>query len=170
RLPPSTIVVQPSFHAWSESDGATSGGVTVRAGRHAAQPPPTATRRVADPGDPNSTVVDDVEPSRGLVLAWGEHTAPVTPGLRVVLGRPHPDAAGSFVALHGAPNEINRRHLFIEAGPDGSAVIGRLSSANAVQVNGRLVQPGGQLAVTRLPVEISLSKGALVISLEAAPS
>jgi len=165
RLAPGVVVVQPSFSAWDERGSATDAqAVTVRAGREAARPPPTP-RRVTDPADPAATVIDNVEPSPGLVVRWGAHEVGVSAGMRVVLGRPHADAAGSFVPLHGASNEINRRHLFIEAGPGGSAVIGRLSSANAVQVDGRLVQPGGQLAVTHLPVEISLSKGALVLTL-----
>lgn len=167
RLAPSTVVVQPSFHAWQDPiPNPGVGAVTVRAGRKAAQPPPVkSTHRVTDPLDPDATLINDPTED-GLVVRWGDHVAQVGPGVRVVLGRPHADAAGHFVALHGATNEINRRQLFVEAGPEGSAVIGRLSSANAVQVNGRLVQPGGQLAVSRLPVEVSLSKGALVLVLE----
>ncbi|MEN0063636.1 MAG: FhaA domain-containing protein [Myxococcota bacterium] len=167
RLPPSTVVVQPSFHAWSDQRDSAGSAVTVRAGRKAAQPPPAhATHRVADPNDPDATLINEDQDGLGLVVRWGTHSAQVGAGMRVVFGRPHADAAGSFVPLHGATNEINRRQLFIEPGPEGSAVIGRLSSANAVQVNGRLVQPGGQLAVTRLPVEVSLSKGALVLTVE----
>ncbi len=168
RLPPSTVVVQPSFHAWSDGDAVPTGAVTVRASRDAALTPSTDTRRVTDPGDPLATG-NDASPS-GLVVRWGNHEAAVPPGLRVVLGRPHPDAAGSFVALHGAPSEVNRRQLYIELDLSGITVIGRLSSANAVQVDGRLVRPGGQLAVNGLPVEIDLSNGALVLSLVPAGS
>ena len=164
RLQAGTVVVQASFHAWTDenkevaSSGGAGGAVTVRAGRRAAQPPPKAsTRRVADP----------VMPGNGsLQVRWLDQHATVSNGIRAVLGRPHADASGSFVPLHGAGNEINRRQLFIEPGVEGGAVIGRLTAANAVQVNGRLVQPGGQIAVPELPVEISLSNGALVLQVE----
>ncbi|HHO49537.1 MAG TPA: DUF2662 domain-containing protein [Deltaproteobacteria bacterium] len=161
RLAPGTVVVQAQFLAWKDEgkEGMADGAVTVRAGRRAAQPPPLpSTRRVADP-----VTGDGV-----LQLKWLDQHATVGNGLRVVLGRPHADATGSFVPLHGASNEINRRQLFIEPSEGGGAVIGRLTAANSVQVNGRLVQPGGQIAVPELPVEVSLSNGALVLRVEAA--
>ncbi|MBX2796208.1 MAG: DUF3662 domain-containing protein [Myxococcales bacterium] len=160
RLQPGTLVVQAAFLAPQNEakESGPAGAVTVRAGRRAPTPPPVpSTKRVTDP----------VAAAMGAVsVSWGEHSAQVNAGIRVVLGRPHVDATGSFVPLHGAGNEINRRQLFIEPGLEGGAVIGRLSSSNAVQVNGRLIQPGGQIAVSDLPVEVSLSNGALVLRVE----
>ncbi len=159
RLPSGRVVVQAAFVPYTaEIAGAGTGGaVTVRADRKVAQPArPPPTGRVADPGADRG----------GLVVRWRDQEVSISQGVRVVLGRPHPHASGSFVPLHGATNEINRRQLFVEPSPEGGAVVGRLSGANAVQVNGRLVQPGGQLAVAELPVEISLTNGALVLELD----
>lgn len=162
RLPAGRVVVQAAFvpYATDIKEAGAPGAVTVRADRQAARrPAPEPTRRVADPGA--ATI-------GGLRVSWGQHDTAVGVGVRVVLGRPHPDASGSFVPLEGAPNEVNRRQLFIEASTGGGAIVGRLSGANAVQVNGRLIQPGGQLAVAELPVEISLTDGALVLEVEGA--
>jgi hypothetical protein len=59
---------------------------------------------------------------------------------------------------------VNKRQVFVEA-TDAGAVIGRLPSANPVQVNGRLLQKGGQLPAAALPAEISLSDGEVTLVL-----
>jgi hypothetical protein len=155
ELPQGTATVQVAFRPWVASDAA-AGPVTVRLGRHAAPPPVEPTQRVVEPGAAGA----------GVRVTWPGGTALVGAGTRVVFGRPHQGAKGSFVALSGASNEINRRQLFVEPTGDG-VLVGRVSDANAVQVNGRLIQAGGQIAVSELPLEISLSSGALVLRVEA---
>lgn len=130
-------------------------GATVRVGRYA----PTGgdrTTRVLEPVD----VAEDA-----LLLSWPGGHARVGHGSRVVVGRAHAASVGPFVPLEGVTERINKRQLFVEATPDG-AVIGRLTRANPVQVDGRLVQAGGQLMTDQLPVEISLSDGELLLRLD----
>ena len=100
-----------------------------------------------------------------LRISWPEGETTVRGGARVVLGRPHTGETPGFVPLLGASTKINKRQVWIEA-EDGGAVIGRLSDANPVEVNGRLLQAGGQIDVDVLPAEISLSSGELVLTVE----
>ena len=67
--------------------------------------------------------------------------------------------------LAGATSKINKRQLWVEADEDG-ALIGRLSDANPVEVNGRLLQAGGQISIEDFPAQISLSSGELTLTLE----
>ncbi|HEV8253269.1 MAG TPA: FhaA domain-containing protein [Vicinamibacteria bacterium] len=100
-----------------------------------------------------------------LKLSWPGGTTNIRSGSRVVLGRPHRSPATGFVALTGAGSKINKRHAWIEAGDEG-AVIGRMSKANPVEVKGRLIQAGGQIAIDDFPADISLSNGELKLTLE----
>ena len=79
-------------------------------------------------------------------------------------GRPHQPASEGFVSLHGANAKINKRQLWIEAGA-GGVIIGRFSEANPVEVSGRLIQSGGQIAVDRFPVDVSLSNGEMNLTI-----
>jgi hypothetical protein len=118
-------------------------------------PSPSETFRIAEP------------PTARLQLTWAGGGALVPLGRRVVFGRPHEAPGGLFVALNGASGRISRRHLWIE--DDGqSALVGRFPDANPVQVQGRLVQPGGSMAVESFPIEIALSNGEMVLVLEEA--
>jgi hypothetical protein len=89
----------------------------------------------------------------------------VVGGTRVVLGRPHQPASPGFVALTGAAGKINKRQLWIEAG-GGGVIIGRFSEANPVEVAGRLVQQGGQIAVDSFPVQVTLSNGEMKLTID----
>jgi hypothetical protein len=100
-----------------------------------------------------------------LKVTWSEGETTIRGGARVVLGRPHTGETPGFVPLTGANTKINKRQVWIEA-EDGGAVIGRLSDANPVEVNGRLLQAGGQIDVDTLPVQISLSSGELHLTVE----
>ncbi len=110
------------------------------------------------------------EPASGdgvhIVMAQGRRFLPA--GTRVMIGRPHPNAPPNFLALAGADKTINKRQLWLEADEHG-VIVGRMSNANPVQVNGRLVQPGGELLVEALPVELSLSNGGITLQLERPP-
>ena len=81
-----------------------------------------------------------------------------------MLGRPHQPASDGFVGLSGATAKINKKHLWIEAGA-GGVIIGRFSEANPVEVAGRLIQTGGQIAVDRFPVDVSLSNGEMNLTI-----
>lgn len=106
----------------------------------------------------------DIE--EGLLVRWtGGGSTRIRTGSRVVLGRPHTGALSGFVPLTGAGSKINKRQVWIEATVDG-ALIGRLSRANPVEVKGRLIQAGGQIAVDELPADVSLSNGALVLTVD----
>ena len=101
----------------------------------------------------------------GLRVQWDRGSAMVAGGMRIVLGRPHQPASPGFVALTGAASKINKRHLWIEAG-GGGVIIGRFSEANPVEVGGRLVQQGGQIAVDSFPVQVNLSNGEMKLTIE----
>jgi hypothetical protein len=123
--------------------------MTVRVGRALATP-------LIDP--PTQRVREESLENGGLRVEWERGSTNVPDGSRVVMGRPHQPAAAGFVALNGAGSKINKRQLWIEAGA-GGVLIGRFSEANPVEVAGRLIQSGGQIAVDRFPVEVSLSNG-----------
>jgi hypothetical protein len=101
----------------------------------------------------------------GLRVQWDSGSTTVPGGTRVVLGRPHQPASPGFVALTGAASKINKRHLWIEAG-GGGVIIGRFSEANPVEVGGRLVQQGGQIAVDSFPVQVTLSNGEMKLTID----
>jgi hypothetical protein len=101
----------------------------------------------------------------GLRVQWDRGSAMVAGGTRIVLGRPHQPASPGFVPLTGAASKINKRHLWIEAG-GGGVIIGRFSEANPVEVAGRLVQQGGQIAVDKFPVQVTLSNGEMKLTID----
>lgn len=124
--------------------------MTVRVGRS------IAPRPLIEP--PTVRVRSESLNGGGLRVEWERGTANVPDGSRIVLGRPHQPAADGFVGLSGANAKINKKQLWIEAGA-GGVIIGRFSEANPVEVAGRLIQSGGQIAVDRFPVDVSLSNG-----------
>jgi hypothetical protein len=128
----------------------------VRVGRPA-RPLLTPTERV-----PEGAL--DASPAAGLRVEWPRGDARVADGTRIVLGRPHKPASPGFVALTGASTKINKRQLWIEAGA-GGVIIGRFSEANPVQVGGRLIQSGGQIAVDRFPLDVTLSNGEMSLTI-----
>lgn len=153
-LQPGTAVIRPRFEPDRRTGADADDEITVRAPEFT---PDEATGRVPEP-----------EAGPRLRLCWLEHSALLAPGRPVRLGRPHPGApAGDFVALTGADSRINRVQLAISA-EDGVLTISRASEGNPVVVDGHLVQPGGKLAITRLPVSIALSGDALTLTLERA--
>jgi hypothetical protein len=131
--------------------------MTVRVGR-TPRPLVTPTERVPEgafAGGASTT---------GLRVEWPRGDAKVPDGSRIVLGRPHKPSSPGFVALTGASTKINKRQLWIEAGA-GGVIIGRFSEANPVQVGGRLIQSGGQIAVDRFPLDVTLSNGEMSLTI-----
>ncbi len=96
-----------------------------------------------------------------FVLEWagGRTTLPV--GVTAILGRPHSNAPADFVALEGASDRINKEHLRLSTS-SSKIRIGRPSSANPVHVGGEPIAAGDEIEVEP-PIQISLSKGDLVI-------
>ena len=157
---PGHAVVKVDFAELEQPVAADAGEMTVRIsvplGRTVLD---MQTQSLPDVGNPEGEGPDE------LKVTWPEGETTIRGGARVVLGRAHTGEAPGFVALTGASTKINKRQVWIEA-EDGGAVIGRLSDANPVEVNGRLLQAGGQIDVEKLPAEISLSSGELRLTVE----
>jgi FHA domain-containing protein len=143
----------------------------TEAARLAAPDPAEMTVRVGKPVAhsltdlPTERVPEMVADGSRLRVQWDRGQATVAGGTRVVLGRPHQPASPGFVPLTGAAGKINKRQLWIEAG-GGGVIIGRFSEANPVEVAGRLVQQGGQIAVDRFPVQVTLSNGEMKLTID----
>jgi len=153
---PGLAVLKADFAAADRLAEPDPNEMTVRVGRPAAVP-------LADP--PTQRVTAVPTDAERLRVQWQQGSTSVPPGSRIVLGRPHRAASPGFVALTGAGTKINKRQLWVEAG-GGGVIVGRFSEANPVEVSGRLVQPGGQIAVDRFPVEVNLSNGEMQITID----
>ena len=162
---PGTAVIKVDFRPEEKLDapgGTDASEMTVRLGNLMAHSVTDLTQRVPDME--GLGVTDETSPEQ-LRLSWPGGTTTIRDGNRIVLGRPHPAPSVGFVPLSGASSKINKRQLWVEADEDG-AVIGRLSDANPVEVNGRLLQAGGQISIEDFPAQISLSSGELTLTLE----
>lgn len=157
---PGYAIVKVDFSEVEKPVSADQGEMTVRIstplGRTVLD---MQTQNLPDIGNPEG------EGPEELKVTWPDGETTIRGGARVVLGRPHTGETPGFVALTGANTKINKRQVWIEA-EDGGAVIGRLSDANPVEVNGRLLQAGGQIDVDTLPVQISLSSGELHLTVD----
>ena len=161
---PGTAVVKTDFSEAERPPRPELGELTVRLRAPLAASLAPDARDHVEPG-----FREDPSGREKLRLLWDGGAVTIREGSRVVLGRPHPGPVPGFVPLHGAGTRINKRQVWIEAGEAG-AVIGRLSDANPVEVRGRLVQAGGQIAIETFPAEISLSSGALKLTLDRIPA
>src|SRR5688572_25912597 len=143
----------------------------TEATRLAAPDPSEMTVRVGKPVAhsltdlPTERVPEMAADGSRLRVNWEKGSTTVAGGTRVVLGRPHQPSSPGFVPLTGAASKINKRHLWIEAG-GGGVIIGRFSEANPVEVAGRLVQQGGQIAVDRFPVQVTLANGEMQLTID----
>ncbi len=116
-----------------------------------------------DAGLADTMFVDDsVGGADRCMLSWPGGQARLSRGVTFMVGRPHPDAPANFVSLTGAGSKINKQQLWIAVGANGVR-IGRLANANPVHVNGQPVAAAQEIE-TALPVEISLSRGELVLT------
>jgi hypothetical protein len=116
------------------------------------------------PRSPADTVfIDDSTGSR-CTLRWPGGETKLSLGATIVVGRPHLDPPGQFIALTGAGAKINKQHFWIAPGPT-SVRIGRFAKANPVHVNGQPVAAGDEIEVA-FPAEVSLSRGDLVLSVQ----
>jgi FhaA, N-terminal domain len=161
-----------------ESGNVRPGGGVVKAdfteARKLAKPDPTEmTVRIGKPAAPSLTDLPTervpemplTDGGSALRVKWERGSATLTGGTRMVLGRPHQPSSPGFVPLTGAASKINKRHLWIEGG-GGGVIIGRFSEANPVEVAGRLVQRGGQIAVDKFPVQVTLSNGEMKLTID----
>lgn len=119
-------------------------------------------------GSSETVIISEVGAApRRYRLRWQHGEATLAFGATFVLGRPHPGAPEGFVALAGASAKINKQQLWIATAPGGVRV-GRFDAANPVHVGGEALAPGAELAVTvAAPLQIALSRGELVLTLEA---
>jgi hypothetical protein len=157
---PGTSVIKVDFSEGDRTVTEDPGEMTIRIGI----PVTRAITDLATQHVPEMAAASTTD-GNGLRLTWQGGATSIAPGVRVVLGRPHPGPAPGFVALTGASSKINKRQVWIEAAEDG-AVIGRLSEANPVEVAGRLIQPGGQIAIEQFPAEVTLSGGELSVTVD----
>jgi Protein of unknown function (DUF3662) len=165
-------VIRPAFVPTEKLAAPSLGAMTVRMDAVVVHGTIDADATVADhePEATDSTVhVTDLaeEPSPAYVLEWSHGKAPVPVGATVIVGRPHADAPALFIPLQGASARINKQHFALTAGP-ASVRIQRLPSANPVHVDGQPLPAGAELEVTP-PVEISLSRGDLMVVLAGRP-
>ena len=115
------------------------------------------------PKPPTDTVfVDDSTSGERCILTWPGGEARLEVGVTVMVGRPHAEAPARFIALSGAGAKVNKQHFWIALAASGVR-IGRLATANPVHVNGQLVAASQEIEAA-LPVEISLSRGDLVLT------
>lgn len=106
--------------------------------------------------------VDDTGGGERCTLHWPGGEARLDVGVTVMVGRPHAEAPARFIALTGAGAKVNKQHFWIALGAS-SVRVGRLATANPVHVNGQPVAASQEVEAT-LPVEISLSRGDLVLN------
>ena len=161
ELPQGQAVVRVGFASNERITRPEAGEMTIRldsmtvSGEIGGQPLDPHTIQIQDPlvwqGNPCS-------------LRWPTGNALVQVGIRTVLGRPHPSPPVHFIALDGASYRINKEQCWLLVGPS-SVAIGRFSSANPVEVGGAIVAAATQVDVVDLPVEISLSRGSLILTL-----
>jgi hypothetical protein len=162
---PNTAVIKVDFRPEEKLEGLSgedASEMTVRIGGLVAKSVTDMTQRVPDM---EGLGFENEGAPEQLRLSWSGGTTTIRDGNRIVLGRPHPAPSAGFVPLSGASSKINKRQLWVEADEDG-ALIGRLSDANPVEVNGRLLQAGGQISIEDFPAQISLSSGELTLTLE----
>lgn len=119
------------------------------------------------PASPTDTVIVDDATAPGHVVYWAGGSAPLPLGATIVVGRPHPEAPGHFIALTGAGAKVNKQHFWIAATPT-SVRIGRFAKANPVHVNGQPIAAGEDLEVA-LPAEVSLSRGDFALTIQRRP-
>jgi len=153
---PGTALLKADFAAVDRLAPPDANEMTVRVGRPGAVP-------LADP--PTERVAGVVPDASRLTVEWDGGSTAVPPGIRAVFGRPHKGSSPGFVPLTGAGTKINKRQLWVESG-GGGVIVGRFSEANPVEVSGRLVQPGGQIAVNRFPVDVTLSNGEMKLTID----
>lgn len=153
---PGTALLKADFSSADRLAPPDANEMTVRVGK----PKPVP---AADP--PTERVAGVVPDGSRLTVVWAGGSTAVPPGIRAVFGRPHKGSSPGFVPLTGAGTKINKRQLWVESG-GGGVIVGRFSAANPVEVSGRLVQPGGQIAVNRFPVEVTLSNGEMKLTID----
>jgi hypothetical protein len=165
---PGGAIVRADFTEAERLAPANPAEMTVRVRQSLPPRPLTAPPTVRVPDDPLDGGARQAPEAPlnggGLRVEWPRGQTSVPDGSRIVLGRSHRAASPGFVALTGASARINKRQLWIEAGA-GGVIIGRFSEANPVQVAGRLIQSGGQIAVDRFPLDVSLSNGEMNLTI-----
>lgn len=168
ELAPGHAVVRAGFAPTPQLAAPARGEMTVRFAAvaagvvHAAPPPPPSGY------DPTLPVSESVQVDPAMTspyrLDWPGGSAVLALGQQTAIGRPHAGSPAHFVALTGAGTRINKQHIWIVA-MTSRAVIGRGRDANPVQLDGTPLGAGEERELAQPEVEISLSRGELVLRL-----
>jgi hypothetical protein len=142
--------------------------VTVRFDR----PGPPSLTDVDTARTPGASLGQPVVPAGGaalgvvvrLVLRDGREVE-LPGGRRFVLGRVHADCPRNFIALPDADSGVSRRLFWVEPSATG-VLVGRFPNTTELSVNGRPLQPGGQIEVLTFPVSIAGSQDVVLARLE----
>lgn len=97
-------------------------------------------------------------------LDWPGGSVALRLGATVIAGRPHPGHPADFIGLEGARTTINKQHIFLVA-MSSRVVVGRLAGANPVHVDGVALSAGQEREIAAPSIEITLSRGDLVLRL-----
>ncbi|HEY3358213.1 MAG TPA: FhaA domain-containing protein [Polyangia bacterium] len=159
------VAFSPAERLAAPADGELTVGLDAWAAGRRPAPPPHGGGRAQDARDGSTVhVAEAAEAGRRCRLAWDGGEAILPAGVTVVLGRPHAEPPPHFVALLGASTRVSKQHAWVAVGP-AAVTIGRFSTANPVHVNGAPVPAAGEVTTDEPLVEISLSRGDLVLSL-----
>ena len=155
ELPAGQGVVRVAFAPAASAQAPLAGEMTVRLDSF------LKAGELAVRGAPADTVFVDDTGGRHVVQ-WPGGEARLEIGATVVLGRPHAEAPPRFIALTGAGAKVNKQQLWIAVGAT-TARVGRFPNANPIHVNGQQLAAGQELEAA-LPLEITLSRGELVLT------
>jgi hypothetical protein len=122
-------------------------------------------KAVATPGPSLSAGGAGTVPVGAAVLRFPGGERVLRPGLRHVLGRPHPDAGADHIPLPGAGPRINRRQAALVIEGDHVEITREPGDSNPVNVGGAALAPG-QTIREKLPVEIQLSGGEMKVTVQ----
>lgn len=160
---PGTAILHVRHTPDAEAPTAAKGEITVRLDRPA--PPPPAAREDRPPPGLPTLVPASVPPNfeattrvelGSIILEGHGYTIPLQDGARYVVGRAHPDAPESHIALPNAGARINRRQFGLMLTGDSVEINREPGKSNPVQVAAQPLAPG-EVVVTRLPVDVILS-------------
>lgn len=86
-------------------------------------------------------------------------------GRRFLVGRVHADCPRNFIVISGATPDVSRKLFFVERSGRGALVI-RHPEGTELSVNGRLLEPGGQVELDAFPATVTGSGDVVLARLE----
>ena len=118
-----------------------------------------------EPAEPRIPTILPPEDTQRLetaeaVLQTGGATLPLVAGVRYLIGRAHPDAPPTHLALPNATPKINRRQLSVFIDGEHAEIGREPGNSNPVWVAGQPMAPG-DIRRVKMPVDVILSGGEL---------